>query len=71
MAAADSAQRVLAGEVRPGFQSPAELFGAAFAESIVDAQIRDVQLVNRAPLGNWILSAISLADFRETSACSA
>jgi hypothetical protein len=49
MAAADSAQRVLAGEVRPGFQSPAELFGAAFAESIVDAQIRDVQLVNRAP----------------------
>ncbi len=42
MAAAEAARRVLAGEVRPGFQTPAELFGVAFAESIADTQIRDV-----------------------------
>jgi short subunit dehydrogenase-like uncharacterized protein len=39
MAAAEAARRVLAGEHRPGFQTPAELFGNDFAETIADTRI--------------------------------
>ena len=42
MAAAEAARRVLAGEVQPGFQTPAGLFGHGFAESIADTRIIDV-----------------------------
>ncbi|MBH1932182.1 Saccharopine dehydrogenase [Serratia rubidaea] len=41
MAAAEAARRVLTGEVRAGFQTPAGLFGQAFAESIADTRIVD------------------------------
>lgn len=39
LAAAEAARRVLTGEVRPGFQTPAGLFGAGFAETIADTRI--------------------------------
>lgn len=42
MAAAVAAQRVLAGEARAGFQTPAGLFGASFATSIADTTITDL-----------------------------
>lgn len=42
MAAARAAQRVLAGEERPGFQTPAGLFGENFPLSIVDTTITDM-----------------------------
>lgn len=42
MAAADAARRVLAGHWRPGFHTPAELFGAGFAETIADTRIFDI-----------------------------
>jgi short subunit dehydrogenase-like uncharacterized protein len=42
MAAAEAAQRVLAGEVRSGFQTPAGLFGNDFAETIADTRIIDL-----------------------------
>ncbi|WP_299845343.1 saccharopine dehydrogenase NADP-binding domain-containing protein [uncultured Jannaschia sp.] len=42
MAAAEAARRVLAGEVRPGFQTPAGLFGNGFAETIADTRIVDL-----------------------------
>nr|WP_295977832.1 saccharopine dehydrogenase NADP-binding domain-containing protein [uncultured Agrobacterium sp.] len=42
MAAAEAARRVLAGEVRPGFQTPAGLFGNGFAETIADTRIIDL-----------------------------
>lgn len=42
MAAAMAARRVLAGEVQPGFQTPAGLFGESFATSIADTTIIDV-----------------------------
>jgi short subunit dehydrogenase-like uncharacterized protein len=41
MAAAEAARRVLGGEVRPGFQTPARLFGNGFAETIADTRITD------------------------------
>lgn len=44
MAAAQAASRILAGEVRPGFQTPAGLFGHGFAETIADTRITDVTL---------------------------
>ena len=44
MAAAEAARRVLAGEVRAGFQTPAGLFGYGFAETIADTQITDMTL---------------------------
>lgn len=43
MAAARAAQRVLEGEARPGFQTPAGLFGESFALSIADTTIIDAQ----------------------------
>ncbi|SHJ21658.1 Uncharacterized conserved protein [Roseomonas rosea] len=43
LAAAEASRRVLAGEVRPGFQTPAELFGNGFAESIADTTIQIFQ----------------------------
>jgi len=43
LAAAEASRRVLAGEVRPGFQTPAELFGSGFAESIADTTIHILQ----------------------------
>lgn len=42
MAAAEAAGRVLAGEVRAGFQTPAGLFGDGFAETIADTRIIDL-----------------------------
>lgn len=42
MAAAEAARRVLAGEVQPGFQTPAGLFGNGFAETIADTRIIDL-----------------------------
>lgn len=43
MAAAEAARRALAGEVKPGFQTPAGLFGIAFAETIADTRIIDME----------------------------
>jgi short subunit dehydrogenase-like uncharacterized protein len=42
LAAAHAARRVLAGEVQPGFRTPAEIFGASFAETIADTRITDL-----------------------------
>ena len=39
IAAAEAARRVLDGEHRPGFHTPAELFGNGFAETIADTRI--------------------------------
>jgi short subunit dehydrogenase-like uncharacterized protein len=44
MAAAEASRRVLAGEVRAGFQTPAALFGNGFAETIADTRIIDLPL---------------------------
>ena len=44
MAAAEAARRVLAGEVWPGFQTPAGLFGHGFAECIADTRITDIPI---------------------------
>jgi short subunit dehydrogenase-like uncharacterized protein len=41
IAAAEAARRVLNGEARPGFQTPAGLFGDGFAETIADTSIVD------------------------------
>jgi short subunit dehydrogenase-like uncharacterized protein len=43
LAAAEAARRVLAGEARPGFQTPAGLFGNGFAETIADTTIHILQ----------------------------
>ncbi|BDU21647.1 membrane protein [Dyella sp. GSA-30] len=42
IAAVEAARRVVGGEVRPGFQTPAILFGDRFAETIADTTIVDV-----------------------------
>lgn len=42
LAAVEAARRVLAGEYRPGFHTPAGLFGTHFAETIADTTIRDL-----------------------------
>jgi short subunit dehydrogenase-like uncharacterized protein len=42
IAAAEAARRVLSGEARPGFQTPAGLFGDGFAETIADTTIFDL-----------------------------
>ncbi len=42
IAVAEAGRRVIAGEVRPGFQTPAGLFGSGFAETIADTTIIDV-----------------------------
>jgi len=42
MAAAEAGRRILAGEARPGFQTPAGLFGNGFAQTIADTTINDV-----------------------------
>lgn len=42
IAAAEAARRVIGGEVRPGFQTPAGLFGDGFAETIADTRIIDL-----------------------------
>jgi short subunit dehydrogenase-like uncharacterized protein len=42
IAAAQAARRVLGCEVRPGFQTPAGLFGTGFAETIADTTIVDL-----------------------------
>jgi short subunit dehydrogenase-like uncharacterized protein len=41
IAAAEAARRVVGGEARPGFQTPAILFGDDFAETIADTVIVD------------------------------
>lgn len=41
MAAAEAARRVLAGDYRSGFQTPAGLFGKGFAQTIADTHISD------------------------------
>jgi short subunit dehydrogenase-like uncharacterized protein len=40
LAAVEAARRVLDGDHRPGFQTPAMVFGADFAETIADTRIR-------------------------------
>jgi hypothetical protein len=42
MAAAEAARRVLSGEFRAGFQTPAGLFGNGFVETIADSRITDL-----------------------------
>jgi short subunit dehydrogenase-like uncharacterized protein len=42
MAAAEAGRRVLGGEFRPGFQTPAALFGSGFAQAIADTTIVDI-----------------------------
>jgi short subunit dehydrogenase-like uncharacterized protein len=42
MAAAEAGRRILAGEARPGFQTPARLFGNGFAQTIADTTIIDL-----------------------------
>lgn len=42
LAAAEAARRVLKDDFRPGFQVPADQFGAGFAETIADTQITDL-----------------------------
>lgn len=42
IAAAEAARRVIGGGVRPGFQTPAGLFGDGFAETIADTRIIDL-----------------------------
>jgi short subunit dehydrogenase-like uncharacterized protein len=42
IAAAEAARRVVGGEQRPGFQTPAMLFGDGFAETIADTIIEDL-----------------------------
>lgn len=44
LAAVEAARRVLAGEGRPGFETPARLFGPHFAESIAGTRITDQRL---------------------------
>jgi len=41
IAAVEAARRVLSGERRPGFETPAKLLGVGFAESIADTTITD------------------------------
>lgn len=47
-AAAEAGRRVLAGEARPGFQTPAGLFGNGFSETIADTTIVDIGEGNHA-----------------------
>ncbi|MFS3135657.1 saccharopine dehydrogenase family protein [Gluconacetobacter sacchari] len=47
MAAAEAARRVLAGEVRAGFQTPAGLFGSGFVKTIADTRITDLPITPR------------------------
>lgn len=49
LAAAEASRRVLGGEIRPGFQTPAGLFGAGFAETIADTKITDIDDDPRHP----------------------
>ena len=42
LAAIEAARRVLAGERRPGFETPARVFGAGFAESIAGTMITEL-----------------------------
>ncbi len=42
MAAAEAGRLVLAANSRPGFQTPAALFGSGFAQTIADTSINDV-----------------------------
>jgi short subunit dehydrogenase-like uncharacterized protein len=42
LAAAHATRRVLAGQLRPGFHTPAEIFGVGFAETIADTHIIDL-----------------------------
>jgi len=43
LAAIEAARRVLAGAQRPGFETPANLFGVGFAGSIAGTAITDLQ----------------------------
>ncbi|MDV3126760.1 saccharopine dehydrogenase NADP-binding domain-containing protein [Mycobacterium sp. 21AC1] len=42
LAAAEAARRVLRGDHRPGFHTPAALFGTSFADTIADTRITDL-----------------------------
>lgn len=42
LAAVEAARRVLAGERRPSFATPAQVFGGGFAESIAGTVISDL-----------------------------
>lgn len=43
LVAVEAARRMLAGEKRPGFDTPARLFGAGFAESIAGTRVYDLE----------------------------
>jgi short subunit dehydrogenase-like uncharacterized protein len=42
LAAVEAARRVLDGERRPGFETPARVFGVGFAETIAGTTITDL-----------------------------
>ncbi len=42
LAAAEGAGRVLKGDARPGFQTPADLFGHGFAETVAGTRTADL-----------------------------
>lgn len=44
MASAEAGRRVLAGEYKPGFQTPSLVFGNGFAETIADTTISDIAI---------------------------
>jgi short subunit dehydrogenase-like uncharacterized protein len=43
LAAVEAARRVLGGERRPGFETPARLFGGGFAETIAGTTVSDFE----------------------------
>lgn len=47
MASAEAGRRVLAGEYKPGFQTPVLVFGKGFAETIADTTISDIAIDER------------------------
>lgn len=52
LAAIEAARRVQGGEHRPGFETPARLFGAGFAESIAGTRITGFQTIASLSIGN-------------------
>jgi len=62
IAAAEAGRRVLAGEHRPGFQTPATLFGNGFAETIADTTIVDVRGAQEAELVDRFIQAANAFD---------
>ena len=64
MAAPEAARRVLAGERRPGFQTPAGVFGNGFAETIADTRISDATEVPPSDRKYVMTEAVEITTFR-------